>query len=134
MRAFVPAALAAMVLCFTACNRDPVGDLPVQRTMVLSLHPNEAFAGQPFNVQPNGEAAIAVQVRGLGTSPRLLFGGRKLDVAIAPDRSGISALVPAELYAKPGKIPVWIEDSFGKSNVKTFEVLAPARADKRKAN
>jgi hypothetical protein len=134
MRAFVAATLAATLICLSACNRDPVGDLPVQRTMVLSLHPAQAFAGQPFNVQPNGEAAIAVQVRGLGSSPRLLFGGRKLDVAIASDRSGISALVPAELYAKPGKVPVWIEDSFGKSNAKTFEVLAPVPAQGRKTN
>jgi hypothetical protein len=90
--------------------------------MVVSLHPAETNAGKGFNVQPDGNSAIAIAVRNLGAYPKVVIGDRVLDAAIAPDKQFVTTIVPAQLYAKPGTLLVFVRDSNGESNRKEFNV------------
>jgi hypothetical protein len=69
---------------------------------ISSYGPDEVVAGKPFNVQPDGQAAVWVRVdRSLaGSEASIYLNDERLDSAVSADL--ITASVPAKLYAKPG--------------------------------
>ncbi len=70
---------------------------------IVQWGPSEVTAGTTFNPQSSGLAAVWMQMGQpmSQSSASIWWDDRKLDSAVAG--SGISAEVPAELYATPGK-------------------------------
>lgn len=81
---------------------------------------NKIKAGQDFNIQPNGSSAIWIGGENLTKSTVIVWGDTKLDTAIA-DSKQCSAIVPKELYLKPGKYNIYLIDS--KDNRKSNEMI-----------
>jgi hypothetical protein len=88
------------------CSVDP----ETVRPIIVKLYPSETRQGEPFNLQPNGVAALAVGCRNASTSSILIWAGTQLPTAYA-GATIISAEVPASLYAKPGHYPIEILDT-----------------------
>jgi hypothetical protein len=74
---------------------------------LLALIPREARAGEIFQRQPDGKAALAVLGTGLTPGDVIHFGGRALPTMAANSRL-LTASVPAELLATPGDVEVTI--------------------------
>jgi hypothetical protein len=68
---------------------------------VEAYGPTGTQAGEAFNRQPDGSSALWLRLPGLRPTASLRFDGRPLASAIAGD--GISAVVPPELFATPGR-------------------------------
>jgi GT2 family glycosyltransferase/glycosyltransferase involved in cell wall biosynthesis len=99
---------------------------PRQREpMVLRrLHPAGTTAGTAFNPQPGGEAAIVVECSNVTPGTVVVMGSKMLVSSYGKDNL-ISALVPRDLYAQAGRVPVQLLNDFGESNTVEFEVHGP---------
>jgi hypothetical protein len=76
---------------------------------VVALFPSAIVAGEGFNVQPDGQSALAVKVEHATPSTVIVFAGTPLDTFYNP--GGIlTAKVPAQLIAAPGRYPVAVTD------------------------
>jgi|ERR1035437_1086377 hypothetical protein len=129
MRLFVPVA----VICVCAgCSNNPVptsqnsvvprSATRVSEAIVLkALHPDWTHRGIGFNIQPNGNAAIAVECENATNDAVIVFDGKPLPTVFG-NRTLLSAEVPSEYYSKVGVIVVSIKSSKGSSNSLTFEV------------
>jgi hypothetical protein len=75
---------------------------PVTNLRISGYGPNPIKAGEPFNVQPNQQAALWLRVdQSLdGTDAAVYLGSVRLQSYISGKL--ITASVPANLYAKPG--------------------------------
>jgi hypothetical protein len=106
-------ALAFTVLAST-------GPAPV----IDQMYPASTNAGQDFNVQPGGKAAIAIRGSNFLPDAKVLFGSKELDTVYGTV-NGLSAWVPAAIYAAPGVIEVKVRNPDGKlSEPKPFTVTA----------
>jgi glycosyltransferase involved in cell wall biosynthesis len=89
----------------------PVADPPPIRPGGLRLsrlYPAAAVCGEPFNVQADGEAALAAACENAGPATRVVFAGRPLRTIFAgPDH--LTATVPRELYSRPGSVTVYLQ-------------------------
>ena len=134
------AALVAPLLAASFCGepaaRDPViapgriRDAGTGRRLV-ALVPPEARAGEVFQRQPNGKAALAVLGVGLTRGDVVHWGGRPLETTYASSRL-VTAAIPPELLASPGDVPVTIESSADPSLPKlrgTFRLTGPFPGD-----
>jgi hypothetical protein len=87
------------------------------------LSPSATLAGQDFQVQPSGDSAIAVTGSNFVSGSRIYFNGRPLSTAFGGS-TGLTAIVPAELYRQPGGVEVTVENGDGqRSNAVLFQVL-----------
>jgi glycosyltransferase involved in cell wall biosynthesis len=78
------------------------------RLHLRRLYPAAAVCGEPFNVQADGEAALAAECENAGPATRVVFGGRPLRTTFGgPDH--LTATVPLELYSRPGSVPVYLQ-------------------------
>ncbi len=95
----------------------------VHLPVLLNLYPSTTKAGKGFNVQPDGQAALAISCKDVNPGAAIVFASKQLPTT-ADLQSGctLSALVPKELYSAPGAYPVFIRDSVGESNHKDFVV------------
>jgi hypothetical protein len=97
--------------------------------------PDKVVAGQPFQVQPGGESAVAVTGENLIAGSRVRLNGEALATAWSEDGRSASAIVPPELFAEPGMYPLSVESPSGQvSNAIPFTVLpktGPAPVVKR---
>lgn len=84
-------------------------------------HPSGTAAGQPFNLQGNGSSALVVECANATPTTVIV-----MDSTILPTSYGnanlLSAVVPSELFAKPGRRAVYLSNDFGDSNRVDFEV------------
>ncbi|HSB17876.1 MAG TPA: IPT/TIG domain-containing protein, partial [Bryobacteraceae bacterium] len=85
--------------------------------------PLQTRAGQRFNVQPDGTSAIWLQTENVPRSSVVILGDRRLPSMVA-GATAVSCTVPRELYAKPGKYPIYVEDALTgrRSNALQFTV------------
>ena len=74
-----------------------------------ALYPSRTRAGQVFNLQPDGSAALAIGCRNATNSSVILWEGRRLDTAFG-NANLISAKVPDELFAHRGRYRIEILD------------------------
>jgi hypothetical protein len=88
-----------------ACSVEPETVQPI----IVKLYPSETLQGKPFNLQPDGAAALAVGCRNASMSSVLIWAGTQLPSAY-DGTAMMSAEVPALLYAKPGHYPIEILD------------------------
>ena len=91
------------------------------RPVLHSLHPDSTEVGQPFNVQPNGDSAIAAQCANASTGTTIVFGTRALPTVYGGTNL-LTAVVPPSLYSTPGKMSVFLRDERGDSNRLEFVV------------
>jgi len=85
------------------------------------LHPATAQAGNPFNVQPGGEAAIVVECAN-ATPGTIIRMGSSLLASSFGNENLLRGIVPAEVYARRGLVPVTLINDFGESNALEFRV------------
>ncbi len=79
--------------------------------MITGFGPDVVYAGQTFNRQPNGEAAIWVQVsRPLAPDALISLGGLPLPSTVNPDGKTITALVPRKLYTTAHALPLYVSE------------------------
>ena len=101
-----------------------VGCKPSSGPLVIKAwNINKIKAGQDFNIQPNGSSAIWIGGENFTKSTVIVWGDTRLDTAIA-DSKQCSAIVPKELYSKPGKYNIYLIDTKDnrKSNIMIFTV------------
>ena len=116
--------LAAAACCVPACvtkeERLARGPAPQLHQVI----PDKVLAGRPFQVQPGNRSALSVVGENLVRGSRLRLNGQPLETSYGDGRS-LSAIVPDELFAKPGLLPVSVETPDGQvSNVLPFAILA----------
>lgn len=87
--------------------------------------PRQTFLSQGFNVQPNGDSAMFVQVKGLRVDPKnyITFGGLRIS-GLTQTTNLVTFAVPKSIYSTVGdKSIVLHEASSGRSvNVGIFKV------------
>ncbi|KRE84601.1 hypothetical protein ASG75_11925 [Rhodanobacter sp. Soil772] len=89
---------------------------------ISGFGPTPVKAGEPFNVQPNQQAALWVRVDQPldGTDAAVYLDGVKLQSYISGNL--ITAAVPASLYAKAGQYALHVAGSKGKQSYQSGDV------------
>lgn len=85
------------------------------------LTPASTSAGLGFNIQPNEQSAISVDCENATPATIIIFGATPL-VTTYGNQHWLTALIPAELYARPGRYQVHLKNESGESNRIEFEV------------
>ncbi|EQD55077.1 AlgJ [mine drainage metagenome] len=75
--------------------------------IISAWGPHTTQVGVAFNTQPNGDAAFWVDTnQKLSSNATIVFNSVKLKSAVT--RKLVTALVPADLYAKKGTYPLYV--------------------------
>jgi hypothetical protein len=84
--------------------------------------PKDADAGKPFNVQPDGAAAMWVIAPDLSPTTVAVVDGVQMNSAVTPD--GLTFVVPADVYGTPGDHTLMLRDNLDHrvSNSVSFRV------------
>jgi len=108
--------LLAMGLLLASCGTNKPSSIAI-----TSWGPNTTQAGVAFNVQPDGSAALWVDVdQELDGNAYLSLNGFKLKSSVSGKL--ITAGVPAVLYAQPGTYPLNVVDVIDGKEVKSNSV------------
>jgi hypothetical protein len=101
------------------CSVDP----ETTRPAIEKLYPSETSAGNGFNVQPNGLAAIGTVCRNASRTTVIVWQGTELNSVYAGP-SLLTALVPGRLYKNPGRyaIELWDKETGLRSAPIDFQV------------
>ena len=104
-----------IIFLFLGCSKAP----PVLKQM----GPMETKARIGFNVQPNGESAIWTITENATRTTVIVWGETQLHSTFGSAK-GVTAIVPKELYSKPGQFQVCLLDTKTgkKSNSLVFTV------------
>lgn len=92
-----------------------------QIPLLRRLDPAAARANQAFNVQPGGQSALTAEAENATPDTVIVFGTREL-VTTYGGPTLLTAIVPRELYLRPGHYPVYLRNRFGESNRLEFVV------------
>ena len=84
---------------------------------VRALAPSECRAGEVFQKLDTGEAALLVLGTGFRRGDTLFWNGRALRTAFGHSRL-LTAAVPPELLATPGRVEIRVEDTIDPSQPK----------------
>jgi hypothetical protein len=103
----------------TPAAQTPTASAP--RPVLLALHPPVTTAGAAFNVQPDGQSALAADTLNAASGVAVVFNGEPLATVFGSDRL-LTAVVPAELYSTPGRYPVYLVQDGVQSNTIEFLV------------
>jgi hypothetical protein len=110
---------------FTPAELLTVGGAKSQRqqspAILHRISPEGCAAGEGFHLQENGDSALIVECEQVNPGTVVMMNGTMLTTAYGNQRM-LSALVPAALYTKPGKYPVYLVNDFGESNRLEFVV------------
>jgi hypothetical protein len=114
-RSLVAAAILILAACARREDRNPVvaaGTIvrahPDAERSLLALIPSEARAGEVFQRQPNGLAALAVLGTGFTRTDVIFWDGHALGTTFGSSRL-LSATLPPELLANPREVEVAVE-------------------------
>ncbi len=89
--------------------------------LLKEVGPAKTKAGQAFNVQPDGVSAIWAVSENATPSTVIVWGDRQLKASVFHNPKLLTAVVPKELYAKPGQIQVYLTDT--KTGVRSNSVV-----------
>ena len=78
--------------------------------VLKQMGPMKTKAGVGFNVQSNGESAIWTTTENATKTTVIVWGETQLRSTFGSPK-GVTALVPKELYTKPGKFQVHLSDT-----------------------
>ncbi len=76
---------------------------------IIKVGPAPIKVGQGFNVQPNGISAIWVEAENATKTTVIVWGETELGSAFGSPNA-LTALVPKELYSKPGQFQIYLLD------------------------
>ncbi|MCS7312994.1 MAG: hypothetical protein NZ742_08805 [Acidobacteria bacterium] len=96
----------------------PRASIPV----LVRLYPTGTRVGQGFNVQSDGQSALAVQAKDATPDTVVVWETRPLTTTYGGPTL-LTALVPAELYSRPGRYSVYLRNHGGESNRLEFVVV-----------
>ena len=104
-----------IIFLFIGCSKGP----PVLKQM----GPMKTKTGVGFNLQPNGESAIWTITENATKTTVIVWGETQLRSTFGGAK-GVTALVPKELYSKPGQFQIYLFDpkTGKKSNSLIFTV------------
>ena len=104
-----------IIFLFIGCSKSP----PVLKQM----GPMKTKVGVAFNMQPKGESAIWTIGENVTKTTVIVWGETQLHSTFGSS-TGITAVVPKELYSKPGQFQVYLLDTKtgAKSNHLIFTV------------
>lgn len=88
------------------------------------LHPSETITGVPFNVQPGGDAALGITAENASPATKIYWDNTQLD-SVVGSPTAVSAIVPAHLFAEPGRYEIYLDDGVRRSESAYFEVVSP---------
>jgi hypothetical protein len=122
-----------LLVSLVACQRpEPVAEPPSEAAplamtadgplRIIKLYPDRAVVGRPFNVQPNGQSALAVGVANATRTTRIVINGKALPTTFGKDV--LTAYVPRELFAAPATLEVRLADGDRVSEPATLTVAA----------
>jgi hypothetical protein len=123
------AVAVVLAACGGGATATPQAPAPVSSTvatvapepfLLTKLYPASTIAGQAFNAQLDGSAALSVNAQGALAGTVIIFGGVELDTVYGKDV--LTALVPADLYANPGTLEVFLRYQGTESNRLPFVV------------
>ncbi|WP_031499576.1 IPT/TIG domain-containing protein [Bryobacter aggregatus] len=119
---YLAALLAALFLNSCVSEKEKSPTLPEAR--IDKLLPDKVMEGQPFQQQPNGASAMSILGSSLVKGSRIKMNGMPLETS-SGDGTSLAALVPNEMFAKPGNFVVTVETPDGRTtNSLTWTVLA----------
>jgi hypothetical protein len=96
------------------------------RVRIGKLHPDSTTVGGKFQVQPNGQSALAIEGANFQPGSIILFDGREIQTTYGNPRF-ITALVPDEFFSHPGVVKVNVLNPNGDVSQKMdFKVLSNA--------
>jgi hypothetical protein len=88
--------------------------------VIKKFGPEDIRAGQIFNKQHNGESAIWAETENATPTTVFVLNGVSLESAVVSEGKGVTAVVPKNLYEKPGEYPLYLLDK--KTNQKSNEM------------
>lgn len=94
---------------------------------IISIAPERAVAGRPFNLQPDGSSAIAITAEGATGTTFVLFDGIPLETSFAGEAL-VSAIVPRQLTDSPGRHTIRLGELLRTSDEHEF-LVEPERAE-----
>ncbi len=90
--------------------------------VITQLFPDTTPAAKAFNLQPNGSSAMGMTGANFLPGAKILFNNTELETSFG-DTDKLGATVPANLFAKPGKVKVTVKNPDGKlSDPREFTV------------
>ena len=92
-----------ILLAFAGCKK------PAEQPVLKEIGPIKTKAGQVFNKQPDGAAAMWAITEHATKDTVIVWGEKKLNTAYVNPKM-ITASVPQELYAKPGQYQIYLLD------------------------
>lgn len=118
-----PALALAAALLLSSCVSEKEKAPSLPQAKIDRVVPDKVVEGQPFQQQPNGASALSILGANLIKGSRIKLNGMPLETA-SGDGTSLAALVPAEMFAKPGTYPILVETPDGHAtNALTFVVL-----------
>lgn len=116
------AMFASLLLVSCVSEKEKSPSLPEAK--IDKLIPDIVVEGQAFQKQPNGASALSVLGANLVKGSRIKLNGMPLETS-SGDGTSLAALVPTEMFAKPGSYVVTVETPDGRStNSLKWSVLA----------
>ena len=91
-----------IIFLFVGCSKAP--------PLLEQMGPMKTKVGVGFNVQPNGESAIWTITENATKTTVIVWGERRLQSSFGGSNS-VTALVPKELYSKPGQFQLYLLDT-----------------------
>ncbi|MHB8138585.1 MAG: hypothetical protein ACYDGO_09400 [Smithellaceae bacterium] len=99
-------AFMILCLCFTGCSNDKPSSLE-QPLIIKDGGPLKTKANTVFNIQPDGNSAMWLDVENASEATHVMFGSKE----IKPDFNSskkLTFMVPRELYSIAGKYEIYI--------------------------
>lgn len=103
-RNFIVLVAFLLVLIFAGCKQQG------SALLLKQIGPVEVKAGQDFNVQPNGQSAMWAKTENATKTTIIMWENVKLHTTFG-NPNNVTALVPKELYSKPGQFQVYLLDT-----------------------
>jgi hypothetical protein len=92
-----------LVLIFVGCEK-------TEPPALKQIGPTKTKAGQEFNVQSDGQSALWSKTENATKTTVIMWGETQLRSTYG-DPNGVTALVPKELYSKPGQFTIYLLDT-----------------------
>jgi len=90
-----------IIFLLIGCSKGP--------PLLKQMGPMKTKAGVGFNVQPKGESAIWTITENATRTTVIVWGETQLRSTFGSAK-GVTALVPKELYSKPGQFQIYLLD------------------------
>lgn len=101
--------LGVIILILVGCQKAP-------SLALKDYGPKKIVAGEDFNVQKNGQSAMWAKAENATKTTVIVWGETQLKSAYGGPNN-VTAIVPKELYPKPGQYKIYLLDT--KNNTKS---------------